>query len=57
MLKVEAIQEPWTHCPECNIGPGEDHKRGCSRGKWASSPKISVVKTEDDVKQQEDKKC
>jgi len=24
--------QPWINCPECNCGPGEYHKRDCSRG-------------------------
>lgn len=26
-------KQPWTICPECGCGSGEDHKRNCSRGR------------------------
>jgi hypothetical protein len=27
------MRKPWTVCPECGCGKGEDHKRGCLRRK------------------------
>ncbi len=49
-------RETWTVCPECGIGPGEDHKRGCSRGKWASSPRVKIGLSEEQVSAAAEKK-
>jgi hypothetical protein len=27
-------KEPWIFCPDCGIGPGEEHKAKCPRASW-----------------------
>lgn len=38
---------PWTECPECGVGKGIDHKRGCLRGHWKHHSKGAGLSEEE----------
>jgi len=46
----ESTKQPWTVCPECGRGRGEDHRRECSRGKQPSTSEMQRRRTEREVK-------
>lgn len=46
---LEDQKKPWINCPECNIGPGIDHRRGCSRGHWKNFAKQPLGMSEEEV--------
>jgi hypothetical protein len=40
------VSTTWTHCPECNCGPGDEHKLSCSMNPY-KAPKYRAQHIQD----------